>query len=285
MAKENSSSVTVSVYVVTFNRAQKLARCLDSILSQTYKGFEVIVVDNGSSDQTQHVLEHYKSLHKNLRYILLGENKGACHARNVAIRASTGIYVTGSDDDDEWLPDRIISMMSEYSDKYSLIYTDDVFVNGKTLKENKKPQTVTFEDMKYQNLVGNQVLTKRERFIEVGLFDESLVSAQDYDMWFRLIQKYGAAKNTSKVMQRIYVDGNDRITKSKEKKYGYYCFYKKHKKDLSKSQRKYQLINIKYVFQNKISLRYYFYLFTPFNLKRQLRIFINCVIFSTEFRY
>jgi glycosyltransferase involved in cell wall biosynthesis len=279
------SKTVVSVYVVTFNRAKKLARCLDSIISQTFKSFEIIIVDNGSSDETHKVLEHYKSLHNNLSYILLGENKGACYARNVAIRASKGIYVTGVDDDDEWLPERIKVMLSAYSDEYSAIYADDFFIGKKTIKKNKKPKLVNLESMKYQNFVGNQVLTRRNRFIEAGLFDETLVAAQDYDMWFRLIEKYGPAKNVCEALQRIHVDGDDRITKSKHKKHGYYCFYKKHKHHLTRNQRKYQLLNAKYVFQDKISIKFFAYLFSPVKPKRHIGIFMKRVVLSGTFGF
>ena len=276
----------ISVYVVTYNRALKLKRCLDSILNQSLKDFEIVVVDNGSTDDTAELLNVYSERHQNLKFFLLGENKGACHARNVGILSSTGKYITGVDDDDEWLPNRLEILYAAYSEEYSCVFDGDTFVfPDRNTKINVKKREVSVDSLKYQNYIGNQVFTERCKLIDAGLFDVSLVAAQDYDMWYRLVKAYGPAKNAGSFSQLIHLDGADRITASKKKKYGYFRFYKKHRDDLSLQQKKFQLLNIKYVCQSSISLRVFLTLCTITQMKRMVAIFFRKVIFSSAFKF
>jgi glycosyltransferase involved in cell wall biosynthesis len=276
-----SSDVVVSVYVVTFNRADKLVRCLDSILSQDFLNFEVIVVDNGSTDSTESILKQYRDLYKNFSFILLGENKGACSARNVAIKRSVGKYITGSDDDDEWMPRRLSGLYQAYSSDFSLVFSEDSVITAKgKIKTMSKAAIIRLEDMKFENLIGNQVFSERTKFIEAGLFDESLLAGQDYDMWFRLIECFGNAKNAKCPGQKIYADGNDRITVSMKRKYGYFNFYRKHKLVMNKRQRQYQLLNIKYFCQSKISFTVFVKLLSCNHRYRRLVVFVRRVLFS-----
>lgn len=273
--------------MVTFNRVHLLARCIESILKQdNAPSFEVIIVDNGSVDGTRELLDELASTNKNLSFVLLGENKGACYARNVAIKQARGEFVTGSDDDDVWHPDRLKSLHDAYDDELAFTYGDDCFVfdNGK-FKKNIKSNVITIDMMKYQNEVGNQVFTTKKKFLGAGLFDENLVAAQDYDMWFRLLLKYGISKKAINAFQYIYIDGSARITASNKKRYGYFNFYMKHRCHMSRNQRKHQLLTIKYICNTSITVLMFIRLFSFNKIKRKSKIFLSRVIFSGKYGF
>lgn len=98
----------VSVIIPTFNRAGLIEKCVDSILSQTYKDIEVIIVDDGSTDNTREVVERMKDPRI---YYYYQDNKGACAARNHGIEVSQGEYIAFQDSDDEWSPNKIERQM------------------------------------------------------------------------------------------------------------------------------------------------------------------------------
>lgn len=273
----------VTVYIPTYNRLELLKRAVKSVVEQDYTNIELIIVDDGSNDGTIEYLESLEISDRRVRFIVNEVNSGACVSRNKAILAAKGDFVTGLDDDDEFLNNRVSKLLASYSDQYSLVYADDILIKDKNIKKISKPKFASIEQLKFGNCIGNQILTKRERVIEAGLFDEDLSAAQDYDMWFRIVEKYGPAINASCCLQKIFLDGEDRITKLKHKKRGYFRFYNKHKFKMTNAQRKYFLLNTKYVFQEKISLKFFLYLFTVINIKRQLGIFIRRVIMTGSY--
>ncbi len=171
-----------------------LVRALDSILSQSYSNIEVYIVDNGSTDGTKTIVEEYMRTNSNVFYHRFDENRGACAARNYAIQHANGDLVTGIDDDDEFLPNRIAQLVQAYDEKYAFVCTGYFWDYG-AYRKAKIDSTleVTLHDQLNFNQTSNQALVSRERIIEVGMFDEQLTSCQDWDMWTRLIIKYGTA--------------------------------------------------------------------------------------------
>ncbi len=97
-------SPLVTVWVPTLNRQDMLKRALNSVLAQSYDNIEIFIVDNGSTDNTEAVVADYMAKYDSIRYHKFDENKGACAARNYAITHAKGFFVTGLDDDDEFLP-------------------------------------------------------------------------------------------------------------------------------------------------------------------------------------
>ncbi|WP_138432116.1 glycosyltransferase [Fodinibius saliphilus] len=234
----------VSAIITTHNRADLLPRAIDSVLVQTYENMEIIVVNDGSVDHTADVIEEYKG-QCNIRHIQFDDSVGACRARNKGIEEASGEFVAGLDDDDEWHQDRIQCLMNAYSDKYAFVTSDTRMIHSKGEAVWHKAKIIDLETLQFTNQVGNQVLARRDRILEVGGFDPELEAAQDYDLWLRLCRVYGPIKNVQKPLQNIHMDHQeDRITSHSSSK-GYYQFYKKHKKYLTKAQRKYQLYNIR----------------------------------------
>ena len=241
---ENNSKPLVSAIITTHNRVDLLPRALDSVVVQTYPNIEIIVVDDGSTDETSSVVESYQQ-EISINYIRLDDSVGACRARNTGIKAASGMFVAGLDDDDQWHRKRIEKLLEDYSDEYSAVTSDVVMVRPKSTAVWKKPKLIDLESLRYTNLVGNQVLVRRSRLLEVGMFDAGLEAAQDYDLWIRLCKAFGPVFNVQQPLQTIFMDHEEgRITNSSSFR-GYLQFYEKHKHYFNRAQRKYQLYNIR----------------------------------------
>lgn len=241
---KSKSNPLVSAIITTHNRAELLPRALDSVVVQTYPNIEIIVVDDGSTDNTSDVVESYQQKIP-INYIRLDDSVGACRARNTGIEAASGNFVAGLDDDDQWHRKRIEELLEGYSDEYSAVTSDVVMVRRNSTAVWKKPRYIDLESLLYTNLVGNQVLVRRSRLMEVGMFDSGLEAAQDYDLWIRLCEAFGPIFNVQKPLQTIFMDHEEeRITSSSSYR-GYLQFYEKHKHHFNRAQRKYQLYNIR----------------------------------------
>lgn len=244
----NISNPLVSIFIITHNRSNLLQNAILSALNQTYSNVEVIVIDDYSMDDTAQTVAKIQEENKNLFYFKLPKPSGANAARNQGILHANGYYVTGLDDDDTMTPDRVEKLVKNYHDDYAYVCSQVSYVfPDKTEKKRLKffGETITFSDMLYANISGNQVLTTKEMFIQAGLYDEQLVSAQDYDMWLKLL----AIKPKSKLVREslMLVDRNDavgRISSSKKHIKGYFEVYKKYKSHMTNDHRRFQLFKL-----------------------------------------
>lgn len=237
----------ITVYIVTKNRFQLLEKALASVEAQTFRDFEIIVVDDGSVDLTPGFLSVYESGVK-FRFFRNEVSKGAPAARNKAISEAEGEFITGLDDDDRFHTERLTKLMKAWDDSLSAVSSDDIFVREAKQIVWRKPQNVSFNDLLYRNLIGNQVLTRTEYLREIGGFDENLVAAQDYDLWLRLTEKFGNVRIVREGLQYVNISAdNVRISTETGRKWGYYLCYLKHKSKMNKQQRKYHLYNIRRV--------------------------------------
>lgn len=246
------SNPLVSAIITTKNRADILPRALDSVLNQTYQNLEVIVVDDGSDDDTPQVIKQYQKIHS-IICIRNEKSLGANKARNLGIEEAKGEFVAGLDDDDEWHPTRISMLLMHYDDTYACITSNDRIVSSDRSLVWHKKKKVSLHDLLYSNHVGNQVLVRKERLQKVGGFDESLVAAQDYDLWIRLCEAFGPIKIIQKPLQNIYQESSAaRISNPKTQLEGYLSVYKKHKSKMNDEQKRYHLYNIRLA-QGKIT--------------------------------
>lgn len=244
----------VSAVITTKNRAGLLPRALESVQRQRYPNVELVVVDDGSTDDTPQVLKEFASEHPIVQ-IRNDISQGACRARNQGIEAASGAFIAGLDDDDEWHPERIALLLDAYRDDFACVCSDVKLVYPKRIVSWKKEKLISYNDLLYSNQVGNQVLVKKERLQAVGGFDESLVAAQDYDLWLRLCKTYGPIRNVNKPLQKVYFQhGAEQITQTQTQLAGYLHFYQKHKAEMNFAQRRYQLFNIRRVQGKVLSL-------------------------------
>lgn len=186
----------VSVVIPTYNRQSKLKRALMSVLNQTFKDFEVIIVDNASSDDTEITVKGVQDLR--IVYIRHSANLGGPAARNTGIKMARASLIALLDDDDEWFPEKLTKQVDQFqkaSAKTGLIYSSAEIYDE--LKHHRISVNATdFRGNVYERvllgtiLASVTVLIKRECFEKVGFFDETLSSCQDWDMWLRIAHDF-----------------------------------------------------------------------------------------------
>jgi len=182
-----------SVIIPTYNRAYILREAIDSVLSQKYRDFELLVVDDGSTDETKEVVLSYLP---HLIYIYQ-EHKGASAARNKGIEYARGSCLTFLDSDDRWLPDKLHLQMElmENCPEACICYTEEIWIRKgvrvNPMKKHKKYSGMIFEHCLPLCIVSpSSVLITRSLIGEVGVFDEELEACEDYDLWLRISARY-----------------------------------------------------------------------------------------------
>jgi len=186
----------VSIIIPTYNRAHMIGDAIQSVLNQSFQNFEIIIVDDASTDSTENIVKGFSD--KRIKYIQHKVNKGGSAARNTGIKASTGKFIAFLDSDDWWHPKKLENQLSKMeTSKLSpaLVYTGLKQVNneGKLIKEIIPIfRGNIFQELLIENVVGttSSVLLRKEIFNSVGLFDENLPSRQDLDLWLRIARKY-----------------------------------------------------------------------------------------------
>ncbi|MDD9946254.1 MAG: glycosyltransferase [Myxococcales bacterium] len=209
----------VSIYIPTRNRSDLVQRAIESALAQRGVDVEVIVVDDGSSDATQAVLSEIEHRTSALKVLRNDVPKGASAARNRALWSASGMFITGLDDDDTLDPDHVRGLRAAFRPGLAFVCSSRLEIS----RHGAVPNTldagpITLDRMLHYNRVGNQVFTLTERLREVGGFDESLPAFQDYDLWVRLLARYGDALKTSAITYEVRVDHDyGRISTSPER--------------------------------------------------------------------
>lgn len=194
----------ISVLMSTYNRAAYVRQAIDSVLTQTYKDLELIIVDDGSTDNTREIIESYED--DRIRYMPLAQNSFYCYAANYGLKSCKGDYVAFINSDDEWLPEKLekqLHFMEEnptcgacFSEVYlmdgeGLDITDevpgmrDVFA---TRFESRK------EWMNYLIRIGNclchpSALVRKNILDEIGGFNLMYCQLADHDLWIRILEK------------------------------------------------------------------------------------------------
>jgi glycosyltransferase involved in cell wall biosynthesis len=197
MPERSKEKPTVSVVIPTYNRAHLIGRVIDGVLDQTYEDFEIIVVDDGSSDNTEEVVRSLKD--KRIRYIRHEKNKGAPAARNTGIRTANGEYIAFQDSDDEWVPEKLEKQMKFFENapqEVGVVYTGFLrIVNGwggyiPYPWVTKKEGDIHKELLKGSFITTPSIVVRKECFAKAGMFDERLPRLQDYELVLRLSKYY-----------------------------------------------------------------------------------------------
>lgn len=175
------SEPLVSFCLPTFNRAEFLAEGIKSCLDQTYKNIEVVVVDDGSTDSTEKLMDYYTKKDPRVRYSKVLINGGIAKARNTAVKLSKGDYIAVMDSDDLCGPDRIERQMKELKKGFDVCYSSYLRAdeNGTVLDGVKapKPKELTKENLlKDQGIPHVTVTAKRECFIKYPYLDKYRVN-------------------------------------------------------------------------------------------------------------
>jgi glycosyltransferase involved in cell wall biosynthesis len=210
----------VSVYLPTKDRCELLQRAVASVLAQTHREFELVVVDDGSRDGTATYLERLAAVEPRVRVLRNQTAAGAPHARNLAIRAARADWITGLDDDDEFMPERLAALVAMAAAletggvPFAALYTQDEVVGPAGSLTTSKPCCATFDALLAQNCIGNQLFLRRSAALEVGLYDEALPAWQDLDFNLRIVARFGAARLVDRALYRLHHDQrSDRISR------------------------------------------------------------------------
>lgn len=183
----------VSIIIPTCNRGWILKEAIESVLAQDFASFELIVIDDGSTDNTEDILNAYKDSIIAFRQ----RNRGVGAARNAGLALATGEFVAFLDSDDLWLPEKLSRQIDFFNSNQDAMVcqTDEIWIrNGLRVnpkKRHKKPSGAIFEDSLSLCLVSpSAVMIKRSLFDTVGVFNEQLPACEDYDLWLRISCRY-----------------------------------------------------------------------------------------------
>jgi len=233
-----SNKPLVSVYIPTHNRSTLLIQAIESVLAQTYSNIEIIVCSDGSTDNTDQVMQDYCQKYSNIKYLKNIIAKGACFSRNRCIEEAEGEYITGLDDDDLFHPNRIEIFVKLYNNDDAFLCSSIIlkplskfkgFSLFKTKTNQLKCIKITLDDILFENIVGNQIFIPIKKLKSVNGFSEDMPAWQDYDTWVKLMVKYG---NARKIEYDLYVADDEpqraRITNSNRRIDGCLKFYEKY---------------------------------------------------------
>jgi len=223
----------------TKNRLELLKRAVESVFAQSYTNVDLHIVDDGSTDGTYEYLLALASEKANVHVYRNEKSLGACASRNIAIKSAKGEFVTGLDDDDLFLPHRISSLVEAYDDQYAFCCSSMWWDYGRKQRLiDASEQAISLEQQLSYNEATSQVLVKRHRVLDVGGFDESFVACQDYDLWTRLMLKYGSSYRIANPSYIINDTGSsERMIGNPKSVQGYQQFFDKHHMHMTKANK------------------------------------------------
>ena len=246
----------VSIYIPTHERRALLQRALDSVFAQTYSNFEIVIVDDGSRDGTRDWLRTITS-DPRVRPFHFDMPRGAQAARNFALTQARHDLVTGLDDDDEWLPDRVRQLVEALRPGVGFVAaTDIVERHDGTRYLARRPARITHDMLLKRNVVGNQVLARKADVLACGGFDETLTASQDYDLWIRLSSQAGDGVGLATPLQVIHAQAaRTRVSTSPRRRRGVMRVWRKHRGQMTPAERKSHLFNLLRTTGRPITLR------------------------------
>ena len=205
----------ISVVIPTYNRYKVLIRALESIYAQTLKPKEVIVIDDGSTDETSQI----QKLFPHVKYYYQ-KNAGVSSARNLGINKSTCQWVAFLDSDDEWHESKLQEQAEFHKNnpKILMSYTDEKWIrDGNEVKLPKKYEKhggyIFEKSLSHCIIAPSATMIHKDLLEEVGLFDESLEVCEDYDLWLRVTCRYEVGVCNKKLITKYGGDSDQLSTK------------------------------------------------------------------------
>jgi len=218
-----NENTMISVIIPTYNRANLIRRSINSILKQTYQNLEVIVVDDGSTDNTP--LEIKRIQDNRIKYIKLIENKGGSNARNIGIKKARGKYISFQDSDDLYYPNKLEKQIQNIIIKKSnldfckikVIYNSSLslFYPNKRQEKSILKGKIFDELVSKGNFISTQAILVQKNFMRKFFFDTNMPRLQDYEVILRMIPKVKISY-TPNVLVDLQMQ-KDSVTQSKVK--------------------------------------------------------------------
>ena len=213
MSKDNvkdSSNKTVSVVMPLYNAANTIRESINSVLRQTHSDFELIVVDDCSTDDGSKIVEDMARIDTRIKLIQLDRNGGAGVARNTAIEAADGKYIAFLDADDQWREDKLeIQLKAFKENQTALVCSGYVVVDQNYNKTGiRRPKEwITYDDLLKSNLIG--CLTAIYDTDRVGkMYMPTIRKRQDYALWLNIVRTAGPAYCIHRELSQYYIQPN-----------------------------------------------------------------------------
>ncbi len=217
----------VSAVISTYKRSPEMVkRAAESVLNQTYKDIELIIVDDSPSDYDlrDDVKNMAESLNGNVKYIRHEKNLGACAARNTGIQLANGEFIAFLDDDDEWLPEKIEKQIKKFvNEDVALVYCGNYTINSanneKIISNTQYHNGYVFDILIFDNFISScsYPLIRKSVIKELGGFDIKMPAAQDLELWLRIAKKY-KIDYVPEPLVNYYIHDGEKITKNHHKK-------------------------------------------------------------------
>lgn len=259
----------ISVVLPTHNRVEFLEKAINSILMQTAKNFELIIVDDASTDQTAELLDKFIKIDARIRVIKNKVALGGGGARNVGIFASKGEWIAFLDDDDEWVESKLSLQLEKVNLSPSAVACSCHYEHHYPFGLVRKfaiPERVALNDLYYGNILGgaSMCLCSRNTLLKINGFDAKLKSGQDWDLWIRL-RAEGEVVACDTTLVRYLAHNGLRISNDIESQYlGIRRFYFKHRDKMNTTLRRFRICHACFVKsrdKKKSSTKRFYYLY------------------------
>ena len=232
----------ITAIITTFNRSNLLPRAIRSVMAQTRKVSEILIVDDSTCERhlnrNKQIVQEYDN--SRLVYLKNEKNIGVNPSRNIGLHNANSDFVMFLDDDDEWRNNRVEVLSNSYEDKFSYVTTLNLNKTSAGYHYFRRKSEITLSNILYGNFSGHMPLIKLDRILSLGGFDEQLVSSCDWDMWIRLIETYGSARVIQEPTYVTHDDGaHNSISLSPNKPIGKQQCFDKHKSKMSYFQKRY----------------------------------------------
>lgn len=191
----NDQNKLISVVIPTYNRANFIKDAIDTVYSQTYQNFEIIIVDDGSSDDTSEVVKSY--INPKTKYIFQ-KNMGVSAARNNGIKNSSGEYIIFLDSDDLWHPEKLEKQLSilennlnigmVMNNTQNITFSDNILLKTREYRAKNQKENISMLLLDPDNVYTgpSTALIRKSVFRDAGFFDEKMTFCEDWDLFFRI---------------------------------------------------------------------------------------------------
>jgi glycosyltransferase involved in cell wall biosynthesis len=239
---ERHSKTFFSIITPVYNREETISKAITSVLEQTFADFEMLIIDDGSTDATLEMVQSFSD--NRIKIMKTPKNDGAAAARNLGIQAANGSYISFLDSDDFYQPDFLqesFNILEKSSEKIGFMWTGLLWNENNTIKQEFwEPKFNTSSYITFLNSLhigtNSGITVKREVFDVCGYFDENLKAAEDTDFFLRITQQFDY-KYSPKYLITINRDGKDRLSKDlKKNAEAYSIIFPKHKNTIDTSK-------------------------------------------------
>ena len=184
----------VSIIIPCYNASATIWETLDSLYEQTFKNFEIVIVNDGSTDESASIIECYTNKFNRRLNLITQTNQGQTVAKNVGIRNSSGQFIAFLDSDDIWAPEKLEcqAFLMQSNLDMGLSYTNAYKINEMGVKTDTITASPLYRENCFDrlllrnNIVASSVMIRREMIDQVGFFDESLEACENWDLWIRI---------------------------------------------------------------------------------------------------